>query len=177
VPDGDGWTVVGRAQRTGRAAPGPLAWTSSGVRAWTRVAVPAGTRGFADLERVVRDGDDLVAAGVRDDRFGTWRRHDGRWRAEHAFGTVAEGSAPRFVSGLAARADGLVVALSDGARYRLWAGDRDGTWAEVDVPANPVSTGDTALTVTADRDGRVLLLVDDGRSGRAWIGDRITLRP
>lgn len=174
VHDGTAWTVVGRAEVDGRVSPEPLAWTSADGLRWVRQEVPAGTRGFAELERVVRDGDDLLAAGVRDRRFGTWRRADGHWRTSTTFGALArDAGQPAFVSGLVADAGRALATVSDGVRYRLWAraGDR---WQQLAAPDRPQSTGDTAMTLAADG-SQVLLVSDDGTSGRAWVAPWNTL--
>lgn len=169
VHDGSRWTVVGRVETPGRVAPAPLAWTSPDGRTWTRQPVPAGTKGFADLERVVRDRDGLVAVGLRDQRFGVWRRSGDRWTVGAAFGSFAHdviGAA--YVTGLAAHGDAVVTAVSDGARFRVWADAGAGPWRRVAVPDEPASSGDTRLTVVGS-DDTVILLSDDGTSGRAWV--------
>lgn len=100
--DASGWTVVGRSQAADRIAPVPMAWTSRTGRQWSREQVPAGTTGFADLERVVvSDGDRLTAVGLRGRRFGTWERTGAGWTLGGAFGRFATDlSEPPFVSGL-----------------------------------------------------------------------------
>lgn len=175
VHDGSRWTVVGRVETPGRIAPTPLAWTSSDGRTWTRQPVPSGTEGFADLERVVRDGDDLVAVGLRDQGFGVWRRSGDRWSVGPAFGSFAmDVTGAAYVTGLAAHGDTLVTAVSDGAQFRVWAGPGTGPWTRVAVPAEPVSSGDTRLTVVGGDQG-VLLLSDDGTSGQVWLAGWNTL--
>jgi hypothetical protein len=168
VHDGSGWTTVGRAAVPDRVGPVPLAWTSPDGTAWTREEVPAGTEDFADLERVVRAGSDLLAVGIRGDRFGVWRRTAGRWRATDSFGRLAAHvtGAP-FVSGLVASRERAVVAVTDGADFRLWADTGDG-WTPVRTPMRPANTGDDQLSVAADGSS-VLLLADDGRAGRVWL--------
>jgi hypothetical protein len=174
VHDGTGWTVVGRAQVPHRASPVPLAWTSSDGLRWRRQEVPAGTDGFADLERVVALGDRLVAVGIRGTRFGSWTRTDGTWNADKAFGRLSAGTGAPFVSGLAVTTnDGILAAASDGSRFHLWARS-GGDWRGVRTPTEPATTGDAQLTVVA-RDDTVLLLADNGTSGRMWRADWNTL--
>ena len=175
VWDGAAWTLVGRVEIAGRVSPVPFAWTSADGAHWTRQPVPAGSDGFADLERVVADEGGLVAAGLRGHRFGTWRRTGAVWTVGDSFGAYAEDltGAP-LVSGLLVRAGTVLVAVSDGATYRLW-GLVDGRWREVVSPTRPPATGDTRLTVAADDDA-VLLLADDGRAGRVWLTDWSGLR-
>jgi hypothetical protein len=138
--------------------------------------VPAGTDGFADLERVVGQGDRLVAAGIRGPVFGTWVRIGSSWRVADRFGALDPGStgAP-FVSGLATVSDTVLVSVSDRARFRLWSGTQGGAWREVVTPTDPPSTGDTRMSVAADGGSTVLLLSDDGTSGRVWTADWNTL--
>jgi hypothetical protein len=167
VHDGTAWTVVGRTEASGRTSPGPQAWTSTDGSTWTSQRVPASTDGFADLERVTRDGDDLLAAGIRDDRFGTWRRTGNRWQASGSFGVLAHATSPPFVSGLVAASGKVVLAASDGAVFRLWARTTAHGWQQVATPTRPATTGEDQLTVASDRD-TVLLLGDDGTSGRVW---------
>ena len=170
VHDGTAWTVTGRVQMTGRVAPAPMSWSSADGSAWQREHVPAGTHGYADLQRVTQVGNRVVAAGVRGDTFGVWERRSGRWRAADEFGSIAGDStrAP-YVSGLAAANGSTLVSVNDTARFQLWAADGDG-WREVGTPTRPAVTGDTQLTV-AGAGTTVLLLADDGTSGRAWIAD------
>jgi hypothetical protein len=166
--DPAGWTVVGRIETPGRVAPVPFAWTSPDGQHWARQPVSAGTRGFADLERVAAVGGDLVAVGIRGERFGTWRRTSGRWTVGDEFGRLdKDPSGPPYVSGLVATPDAVLAAVSDGTRSRLWVDRGSGPWREVSTPAHPHPTGDTAFTVAGDA-RTVLLLSDDGTSGRVW---------
>ncbi|HEX5200127.1 MAG TPA: hypothetical protein VFW27_09320 [Actinoplanes sp.] len=87
LPDGR-WAVVGGAGGVldQRAA----AWISADGKAWTRADPPV-SDGFTEIQRVVRDGDDLLAAGVRGTHLGLWRWHDGAWTVGEAFGDGAAG--------------------------------------------------------------------------------------
>lgn len=175
VHDGTRWTVVGRVEVPGRIDALPSAWTSPDGLGWTRQEVPAGTKGFADLERVVRTGDDLVAVGLRGQGFGVWSRSRGRWTVGEAFGAFARDlSGPAYVTGLAVHGHALVAAASDGSRFRVWADPGPGPWREVDVPRPTRASGDTRLTVVGD-DSSLLLLSDDGASGRVWVAGWNTL--
>lgn len=167
VHDGRSWTVVGRATRADGPGWSPMAWTSPDGTRWRREEVPDDSH-YADLQRVVRGGRGLVAAGIRDDRFATWRRTGEVWRAGEAFGSLPAGArGARHVSGLATAADEALVTVSDGRRFRLWA-QTDQGWREVRTPTRPAVTGDAQMTVAADG-GQVLLVADDGLSGRAWV--------
>ena len=176
VHDGTAWALVGRAAVPGRLGPVPLAWTSSDGTRWLREPVPAGDRQYADLQRVAATGRGLVAVGIRGERFGAWTRRDDRWQLGKAFGALdPDRRGAPFVSGLAATADGAVVSVSDGTRFRLWAQDASGRWRPVATPTRPTATGDAQLTVAATPDD-VLLLSDDGTSGRVWLAPWHRLR-
>jgi hypothetical protein len=175
VHDGTRWTVVGRVETPGRVAPAPLAWTSPDGVTWARQDVPAGTDGFGDLERVARDGAGLVAVGLRDQRFGVWHRSGDHWTVGEAFGSFAHDvTGAAYVTGLLAHHDALVAAVSDGARFRVWADPGRGPWRPVEVPSRPRASGDTRLTVVGD-DASLVLLSDDGASGRVWVAGWNTL--
>ncbi len=173
VWDGAQWTVVGLAESAGRVSAAPSAWTSTDGEHWSGQPVPAGTDAFADLELVARDDGDLVALGLRSNRFGVWRRSGSGWKADDTFGAFADQvtTAPQ-VTGLAVGSGAVVGAVSDGARYRLWsspgAASGDRRWRPVVAPTDPVATGDTAFTVAAD-DDTVLLLSDDGTAAGVWV--------
>lgn len=173
VHDPSGWTVVGRAQVSGRVGPAPLAWTSTDGIRWQRKEVPAETDGYADLQRVTREGDDLVAVGLRGHRFGVWRRSAGNWQPDGAFGSLRRATSAPFVSGIATAQDRVLVTGSDGRRFGLWA-ELGSEWRDVVTPTRPPGSGDAQLTVAAGGE-TVLLLADDGTSGRAWTSDWNTL--
>jgi hypothetical protein len=147
-----------------------MAWTSTDSVRWARQPVPAGSTGYADLQRVVARGDGVVAVGLRGERLGVWFRERDRWHAGPAFGALdpQRRSAP-FVSGLATVGGDVLVAASDGSHFGLWAGPVTRPLADVRVPDRPSATGDHQLTVAADGDA-VLLLADDGTTSRVWLG-------
>jgi hypothetical protein len=175
VADGDGWTAVGYAELSGRVAAVPSAWSSRDGLRWRREDVPPATQGFADLERVVDAGDRLLAVGVRADRFGSWERTDGRWRAAGSFGALdPDRSTAPAVTGLVRASSRALAAVSDGVRFHLWARRGGDDWQTVALPTRARADGDRHLTVAAD-DQQVLLLSDDGTSGRAWVAGWNTL--
>lgn len=167
VHDGTGWTVVGSGQVDDGGQVVPMAWSSVDGRTWERQEVPAG-EGFGDLERVAATDDGVLALGLRGDGFGAWRRTDGTWHLSEEFGAVdPDGYAFRGASGLATHGDDAIAAVSDGTSYGLWAKLGPAAWAPVDVPVTPDAGGGQVLTV-ASADGTVLLLADDGQTGRLW---------
>jgi hypothetical protein len=82
---GGGWAFAGGAAVRDSLDEQAAVWLTTDGRTWTRDDPPA-SAGYHEVQRVVRDGDDLVAAGVRDTRFEVWRRHGGRWTSEAVFG-------------------------------------------------------------------------------------------
>jgi len=86
VPLADGrWAFVGGAAARDSLDERAAAWLTTDGTTWTRDDPPA-AGGYNEIQRVVRDGSDLVAAGVRGSRFGTWRWHAGKWTAGDTFG-------------------------------------------------------------------------------------------
>ena len=71
-------------------------------------------------------------------------------------------------------AGGGSILAYDGARFRVWAGVPDGPWRQVATPTRPRASGDTLLSVVGD-DTSILLLSDDGTSGRVWVAGWNTL--
>ncbi|WP_433373976.1 hypothetical protein ACQPZX_02980 [Actinoplanes sp. CA-142083] len=140
LPDGS-WVVVGGAG--GVLDQRATAWVSRDGR-WARQDPPA-SGGFNEMQRVVRDGDDLLAAGVRGTKLGLWRWHDGAWTAGDTFGDGAPG-----VRSLAV-VDGKPAVVADGLYI-------DGVLTE--APAPP--------TAVAGRGGSLLLAAGD----RLWMAER-----
>jgi hypothetical protein len=168
--DGEQWVVVGSAAIRGQVPRVPMAWTSTDSQTWVREEVPTGD-GFNDLEQAATLGSDVLAVGLRGDTFGVWRRHDGEWSKDEAFGRVdqsASGSAS--VSGLVVRDDGsddplALTAVSDGDHYALWL--HDGEWRPVDLPIAPQAGSERTLALALDGD-TLLLIGDDGTQGGVW---------
>jgi hypothetical protein len=151
LPDGR-WMVVG-----GRAVPGsadqqPAAWIGSqptGPSAatgfgWQPADPPAAT-GYNELQRAVRQGDDIISAGMRGTHFAIWRRHAGTWTLQDTY----EGGDPGGVRSLAVA--GEHVALVGGG---LWIDGRkiDGQktgWRNA-TPIAVAGNGNVLLMVTAD---------------------------
>jgi hypothetical protein len=165
VYDGHGWTLVGGAHVPGRLARVPMAWVSPDGETWQRQELPE-TDGYDDLQRVIRYGDGLLAAGLRDRTFGVWRRDSDQWTRGASFGAVIEDfrTAPS-VSGLVAAGDVVLATVNDGSHYSLWASDDAAEWREVRTP-----TTSEVHNMTIETDGStVLLLADDGEAGRVWL--------
>ncbi|MFI5897651.1 hypothetical protein ACIA5D_46945 [Actinoplanes sp. NPDC051513] len=87
LPDGR-WLVVGGSG--GVLDQRSAAWVSSDGKDWSRDDPPV-SGGFNEIQRVVPDGDDLLAAGMRGTAFGLWRWHAGAWTAGPTFGGDASG--------------------------------------------------------------------------------------
>jgi hypothetical protein len=140
LPDGR-WAFVGGEARHGGADQRAAAWLTTDGKAWTRDDPPA-EDGYNEIQRAVRDGDDVVAAGARGTRFGLWRWHAGRWTAGPTFG-----GDPAGVRSMAV-ADGEAVVVGGGLFL-------DGR--KIDSPGSPVAV--------AARGGQVLLAT----SARLWL--------
>ena len=145
-----------------------MAWTSPDGESWQREEVPE-SDGFTDLERVIQVPDGLLAAGLRGDEFGTWQRVDGTWDAFGAFGALdPDRRAAPFVSGLTEAGSQVFASVSDGTSYRLWASDDGRDWRPVTTPSTPSTAGEHTMSVSSSG-GSVLLLADDGETGRVWL--------
>ncbi len=167
VHDGTAWTVVGSGQVEGRVNRIPMAWVSRDGRTWERQEVPT-SDGFTDLERVARTDDGLLAVGLRDGRFGTWRREGATWTAAESFGRLdPDGQAFTGAASLTTDGDRALAAVSDGTAYALWGRLRGEDWQQVEIPVSPTAAGEHVLSVTAT-DETVLLVGDDGEAGRVW---------
>jgi hypothetical protein len=163
-----GWLAAGGQIRDGRIDRDPLAWTSPDGLRWTREDV-AQTDEYEELQRVTRDpGGDAVAVGLRGRTFGAWRRDGDGWAAAARFGAASDKGVP-MVRGLVATPSGLLAVTGDGTTHALWrSADGGRTWGDVRLPV-PVQTGAGREVAAAAGPGAVLLLTDDGASGRAWL--------
>ncbi len=137
LPDGR-WAVVGGAAVRDSLDEVAAVWLTSDGKTWSRDDPPA-AGGFNEIQRVVRQGDDLVAAGMRGTAFGLWRRHAGAWTAGATFGGDPGGVRSLTVS------EGRAVVAGGGG---LWLDGR-----AVAVPGPPVAVGAR---------GDVLLLATEG---------------
>lgn len=149
VEDADGrWVVVGGIAPVTSLDQAPAVWTTRDGADVAPAVVPA-PAGFNELQRVVRLGDDVVAAGPRGDRVGAWREHDGSWAEAGAF----DGHA---IQSLAVAGDDLFAAADAG----VWrSGDQGGSWKRYAVPKGAV-----APVALAGRAGGLLL----ASGGRVW---------
>ena len=81
--------------------------------------------------------------------------------------TPTGGAAP-FVSGLTEAGSQVFASVSDGTSYRLWTSDDGRDWRPVTTPSTPSTAGEHIMSVSASG-GSVLLLADDGETGRVWL--------
>ena len=137
MPDGR-WAVAGGTPIAGSLAERASLWL---LPAWERADPPAAA-GFNEIQRVVRDGDDLVAAGARGTSFGTWRWHAAAWTEGPAFGgdpagvrslavaggrVLVAGGGGLWIDGRAAAGPGRAVAVAGRGTTVLLAAD-NGLW-------------------------------------------------
>jgi hypothetical protein len=153
-PDGT-WVIVGGSASKNAADQQPAVWRTTTGRRFTRDEVPF-RPGYNELQRVIRLGDDIIAAGPRGEALGAWRRPAGEdWRSEGSFGRSTDGVRSLTVAG-----DRLIAASGPG----LWtSADRGATWRPMIPPtgAGPtpvVAGGATALLVAGS--GCVWLAVE-----------------
>jgi hypothetical protein len=131
------WAFVGGAAVKNSLDERAAVWLTTDGTTWTRDD-PPGATGYNEIQRVVRDGGDLVAAGVRGDRFEVWRWHAGAWTAGEAFGGDSYGVRSLTLAG------GKPVVAGGG----LWV---DGSSRS--APAAPVAVagrGNTLLLASTD---------------------------
>lgn len=131
------WAFVGGAAVKNSLDEQAAVWLTTDRTSWTRDD-PPDAGGYNEIQRVVRDGSDLVAAGVRGDRFVVWRWHAGRWMAGKAFGGDPSGVRSLTLAG------GKPVLAGGG----LWV---DGSSRS--APGDPVAVagrGNTLLLASAD---------------------------
>jgi hypothetical protein len=171
------WVIVGGILPRGRGDRDPMAWSSPDGRSWVREAVP-GTTGWDELHRVAATGGGLLAAGPRGPTFGTWRYtagaagQPGVWREAGGFGATGH-TGLASVTSLAATPTAAFAMVSDGAGHELWMITESGdVWRPAPLPAPAPVGADRTAAVAADGE-RVLVLVDDGGSGRAWMAGLI----
>lgn len=161
-----GWLVVGGLVGRGRIDRDPLAWTSVDGVTWRRITVP-GTDEYEELQRVALVGDTPVAVGLRGRVFGAWRGAGDRWEVVGRFGAPGTSGVPA-VRALTAADGRLVAATSDGAAHALWVSADEGrSWRAVAAPVAMPAGAERAVAALA-AGPRMVLLVDDGQSGRAW---------
>jgi hypothetical protein len=138
VETADGrWAFVGGAAVADSLDERAAVWLTTDGTTWTRDDPPAAD-GYNEIQRVVRDGGDLVAAGVRGTQFEVWRRHEGVWTAGAAFGGDPSGVRSLTLTG------GKPVVAGGG----LWV---DGSSKA--VPAPPIAVagrGNTLLMASTD---------------------------
>lgn len=149
APAADGrWVVVGAAARKGSLDQAPAIWLGDN---WQRATVQSGG-GYNELQRAVRLGDDVVAAGPRGSAFGAWVGRGTTWTQAGTFGSAAG-----TVLSLTAAGQTLLALVQIGSQRALWRSvDRARTWQQVTAP-----TGSTAV---AGRAGTALLAAD----GSVW---------
>jgi hypothetical protein len=144
LPDGR-WAFAGGSAARDSLDERAAVWLTTDGRTWTRADPPAAT-GYNEIQRVIRDGDDVLAAGVRGTAFGLWRWHAGTWTAGAAFGGGPDGVRSLTL------ADGKPVVAGGGG---LWVDDRSRS-----VP-------DPAIAVAGR--GRTLLMASAGALWRTTL--------
>jgi hypothetical protein len=146
----DGAVLDGQLTLVGSLGDAAAAWTSADGSSWERTGVAVEGGGYAELQRVVRLGADLIAVGPRGETFGVWRGP--AWTAVGRFGTPD----PIGVRSLTV-ADGRLYAATDD----LWRSTDGGrSWLAVTGPR-----GASPLAAVAGNGAHLLLVGGD----RAWL--------
>jgi hypothetical protein len=140
MPDGR-WAIVGGTAVRQSLDEQAAVWLTADGHGWTRADPPA-TTGFNEIQRVVRQGDDVLAAGVHDTAFVLWRWHAGSWATVGS----AFGGDPAGVRSLAVAGGKPVLAGG-------------GLWIDGHAAVTP-----EAPTAVAGRGGTLLM----ASTGRLW---------
>jgi hypothetical protein len=142
------WVIVGGSAPKKSADQAPAVWLTTDGSRFTRADLPA-QQGYNELQRIVRLGADVVAAGPRGQMLGAWRGP--AWAEAGTFGRAADGVQSLTV------ADGRLIAA---AGPGLWlSADRGDSWRSLTPPAG---AGHTMAVAGAAHS----LLVAGG--GRVW---------
>jgi hypothetical protein len=161
MPFRGGWLVAGQATESDGRLRG-VTWTGDRRGPWTRLDLPGGTT-ITTAERLVATAGGPDVAGLLDDGFGLWVLRNGSWKLTERFGSSdPDGTEVSYVSGLVDAESRLAATYSDGAHFRLWVGE------DVPMPTEVAVDGDRTATLAA-HGRRLLLLTDDGETGRAWL--------
>jgi hypothetical protein len=129
------------------------AWSSTDGTSWQRVGMPV-EGGYAEAQRVVRLGTDLIAVGPRGATFGAWRGPG--WAPVGRFGRPD----PTGVRSLTVARGRLYAAAG-----KLWRSTDGGrSWLTVTTPR-----GATPPAAVAGRDNHILLVA----ANRAWLASGI----
>ncbi|WP_262282522.1 hypothetical protein [Micromonospora sp. MA102] len=159
------WAVGSVIRRGGGVDPVASVWSSADGRAWRRVTPPA-PDGGAEVQRVAWTGGGPVAVGRSGDGFRAWWSAGGRWSFGDRFGSAGAGRLSA-VRGFGVAGAELWAVVTGGDGCRLWRSpDRGRSWREAELPA--ARPPDARAAVTA-QDGRLLLVMDDGRSAGSWV--------
>jgi hypothetical protein len=123
------WVIVGGSAVKNSIDQAPAVWLTRDGSGFTRAGVPANP-GYNELQRVVRLGDGIVAAGPRGSALGAWRAPGTGprdWREAGTFGRSTDGVQALAVAG------GRLAAAAGGTLWR--SADGGGTWTSLPPPA------------------------------------------
>jgi hypothetical protein len=163
----EGWLVAGAHLKRGRIDRDVMGWTSTDGTTWRRLEAADATDEYEEIQRVAAGERGTFGVGLRGGRFGAWRLDGETWRPVGRFGDGVARGVPA-VRSLTAVGDHLLAATSDGAEHHLWiSGDSGVTWSTVTGPV-PAPAGAEQTVAVLAAEGRVVLLTDDGKAGRAW---------
>ncbi len=155
-----GWLICGGVRKG--VYGDPLLWTSPDGVSWSRLAPPA-TDEHEEVQRLLAgDGGVIYGLGLKGGAFAVWRIEGGSATIIGSFGQRAQ-------TGVAAAVSfGRISVVSTGTEYEVWISWDLAKWRRVNGPAGVMSAIGDRYAAAAVSGGRVVLLVDDGVSGRAW---------
>lgn len=164
-----GWIVAGGVRKPQHIDGDPQVWTSRDGGTWTRVAAES-SDAHEEIQRLTIINGSVYGVGARGGGFAVWRQAAESWKHVSDFGAGAKiGLAS--VSALTGQRDVFAV-VSDGERYLLWTSKDLITWRRVVYPGMVTVRGDHAVMASV-ADNRLVLVVDDGTGGKAWVADLV----
>lgn len=163
-----GWVVVGGMLFRGRTDRDPMSFSSTDGLSWTRTAVAA-TPEYEEFQRVRSSNGVTWAAGVNGATFGVWKYAGTAWELKGAFGDLRGGSAAPFIKSFISYGTGLMMAGGTGSAHEIWTSSDGHSWRQVALPAPAPVGAERTIAINA-REQQILMLIDDGQRGRAWLG-------
>lgn len=177
--DGD-WVVVGGLLAPGRTDRDAAAWRSPDGRSWTPMAAESDPVAYDEMSVVAEQDGTLVGVGSNGTTFQSWRLEQDSWRLAGRFGSteatpIDNRWTPVIAADLAAVGEHLLAAVIFNGAYHLWySGDGGRGWRPAASPI-PMPSGAArgaaivGIPGTGGTPDQILLAVDDGTGGRAFL--------
>ncbi|WP_117214305.1 hypothetical protein [Allorhizocola rhizosphaerae] len=159
VATAEGWLLSGGVRQ--RIDGDPLLWTSADGVSWSRLSPPA-TGEHEEIQRLLARDGVVYGLGLKGRSFAVWRVESGTAKIIGTFGEHASTGVASAVS------FGRIAVVSTGTEYELWSSTDLERWRRVSGPAGAMSAQGDRYAAAAVSAGRIILLADDGVSGRLW---------